>query len=133
MYGKLINNRLIIAGERIQVLNGWITKPSEEELRINGYKEIEYMDRPEYDEEEEKLVESFNELNDKIIVFYEKVILTIEEHNMVIQNKIIEEENRITPRRQREIDLNKEGALEFAQEIENNIIELRKKFRKEEN
>lgn len=133
MYGKLINNRLIIAGERIQVLNGWITKPSEEELRINGYKEIEYMDRPEYNEEEEKLVESFNELNDKIIVFYEKVILTIEEHNMVIQNKIIEEENRITPRRQREIDLNKEGALEFAQEIENNIIELRKKFRKEEN
>lgn len=133
MYGKLINNKLIIAGERIQVLNGWITKPSEEELRINGYKEIEYMDRPEYDEEEEKLVESFNELNDKIIVFYEKVILTIEEHNMVIQNKIIEEENRITPRRQREIDLKKEGALEFAQEIENNIIELRKKFRKEEN
>lgn len=133
MYGKLINNKLIIAGEKIQVLNGWITKPSEEELRINGYKEIEYMDRPEYDEEEEKLVESFNELNDKIIVFYEKVTLTIEEHNMVIQNKIIEEENRITPRRQREIDLKKEGALEFAQEIENNIIELRKKFRKEEN
>lgn len=133
MHGKLINNKLIIAGERIQVLNGWITKPSEEELRINGYKEIEYMDRPEYDEEEEKLVESFNELNDKIIVFYEKVILTIEEHNMIIQNKIIEEENRITPRRQREIDLKKEGALEFAQEIENNIIELRKKFRKEEN
>lgn len=133
MHGKLINNKLIIAGEKIQVLNGWITKPSEEELRINGYKEIEYMDRPEYDEEEEKLVESFNELNDKIIVFYEKVILTIEEHNMVIQNKIIEEENKMTPRRQREIDLNKEGALEFAQEIENNIIELRKKFRKEEN
>ena len=52
---------------------------------------------------------------------------------MVIQNKIIEEENRITPRRQREIDLKKKGALEFAQEIENNIIELRKKFRKEEN
>lgn len=133
MYGKLINNRLIIAGERIQVLNGWITKPSEEELRINGYKEIEYMDRPEYDEEEEKLVESFNELNDKIIVFYEKVILTIEEHNMVIQNKIIEEENKMTPRRQRELDLKLEGALEFAQTIENNIIELRKKFRKEEN
>ena len=41
----------------------------------------------------------------------------------------MEEENKITPRRQREIDLKKEGALEFAETVENNIIALRRKFR----
>lgn len=131
MYGKIVDNKLIIAGERIPIPNGWITKPSEEELRANGYKQIEYTEKPEYDDEEEKIVETYRvDIEETtILVCYEKVALTDEEHNQVIQYKIIEEENKITPRRQREIDLKKEGALEFAQTIENNIIALRRKFR----
>ena len=129
MFGKIIDEKLIFAGEKIPIQNGWITKPSEEELRANGYKEIVYTERPEYDDEEEKIVEEYNETETQIIVIYTKYSLTVEEHNQVIQYKIIEEENKMTPRRQRELDLKKEGALEFAQTIENNIIALRRKFR----
>lgn len=129
MYGKIVDNKLIIAGERIPISNGSITKPSEQQLRENGYKEIVYTERPEYDDEEEKIVEEYNETETQIIVVYTKYSLTIEEHNQVIQYKIIDEENKITPRRQREIDLKLEGALEFAETVENNIRALRKKFR----
>ena len=131
MFAKIVDNKLIFAGDRIPILNGWITKPSEEELRANGYKEVEYTEKPEYDNEEEKLVETYRVSLDEttILVCYEKVALTDKEHNEIIEQKIIEEENKITPRRQREIDLNLEGALEFAQTIENNIRALRKKFR----
>ena len=129
MFGKIVEGNLVIAGERIPIPNGWITKPSEEDLRANGYKEIVSTERPEYDDEEEKIVEEYNETETQIIVIYTKYSLTVEEHNQVIQYKIIEEENKMTPRRQRELDLKLEGALEFAQTIENNIITLRRKFR----
>lgn len=129
MFGKLINGQLVFAGERVPIINGWITKPTEQELRLNGYKEVQYSERPEYDDEEEKLVEEYNENETQIIIVYMKYPLTNGEHNQVIQDKIIQEENKITPRRQREIDLKLEGALEFAQTIENNIIALRRKFR----
>ena len=107
------------------------TKKLVKQQNINGYKEIEYTEKPEYDDEEEKLVETYRvDIEETtILVCYEKVALTTEEHNQVIQYKIIEEENKITPRRQREIDLKKEGALEFAETVENNIIALRRKFR----
>lgn len=129
MFGKLINGQLVFAGERIPITNGWITKPTEQELRLNGYKEVQYSERPEYDDEEEKLVEEYNENETQITIVYTKYSLTNEEHNQVIQDKIIREENKITPRRQREIDLKLEGALEFAETVENNIIALRRKFR----
>lgn len=133
MFGKIINGKLIVVGQLIKTKTGWITNPTREKLLLEGYKEIEYTQQPSYDDENEKLVERYTEETTKIIVEYNIELLSKEEHNEVILTKIIEEENRITPRRQREIDLKKEGALEFAQEIENNIIELRKKFRKEEN
>lgn len=128
MRGKIIDGKLVIAGYKIQIKNGWITSPTIEQLIENGYKEVVYNEKPEYNIEEEKLVETYVE-TDVITVNYEKIALTDEEHNQVIQYKIIEEENKITQRRQREIDLKKEGALEFAETIENNIIALRKKFR----
>lgn len=107
MFGKLINGQLVFAGERIPISNGWATKPSEEVLRANGYKEIEYTEKPAYDDEEEKLVETYRTNLDEttILVCYEKVTLTNKEHNQIIQDKIIQEENKIMPRRQREIDL----------------------------
>ena len=131
MFGKIIDGKLVIAGKKIKIDNGWITNPTEEDLKKNGYKEIEYTEKPTFEEEEEKIVETYRvDIEETtILVCYEKIALTDEEHNQVIQYKIIEEENKITPRRQREIDLKKEGALEFAETIENNIIALRRKFR----
>ena len=127
-YGKIIYGNLQIAGQIITTDKGFISNPTIEQLIELGYKEIEYAEKPEYNKEEEKLKEVYTD-GDKITVSYEKVALSAEEHNAIIKQEIIEEENKITPRRQREIDLNKEGALEFAQQIDNNIIALRAKIR----
>lgn len=131
MYGKIINNNLYVIDKQIKTATGWITNPTKEQLRAEGYKEVVYDDisQYEYNDEEEKLVEIYGETETRIDVAYEIVALTNEEHNEVILTKIIEEENKITPRRQREIDLKKEGALEFVQKVEDNIAALRAKLR----
>ena len=129
MFGKIENGRLVLAGSKIHVGNVWITNPTEQQLRDNGYKEVEYDTKPEYDEEEYKLKEIYIIENDTILISYEVIPLTDYEHNEIIKKEIADEEAKITPRRQREIDLNKEGAREFEEQIENNIIELRQKLR----
>ena len=128
MFGKIIDGRLQIAGSVITTEKGFISNPTTEQLIELGYKEIEYTERPSFDKEEEKLKEVYTD-GDKITVGYEIVALTDEEHNEIIKQEIIEEEKKITKRRQREIDLDKEGARDFEQEVENNIIALRAKFR----
>ena len=128
MLGKLIDGRLVVAGRIVKEGNTTITNPTEEKLKELGYKEIQYTEKPTFNKEEEKLQEIYTD-GDKITVGYEKVELSAEEHNAIIQQEIVAEENKITKRRQREIDLNKEGARDFEQQIENNIIELRAKIR----
>lgn len=128
MLGKLIDGRLVVAGRIVKEGNTTITNPTNEKLVELGYKEIEYTEKPTFDKEEEKLQEVYTD-GDKITVGYEKVELSAEEHNAIIQAEIVAEENKITKRRQREIDLNKEGARDFEQQIENNIIKLRAKIR----
>ena len=128
MFGKIVEEKLVITGSVIMTDKGFISNPTTEQLIELGYKEIEYAEKPEYDKEEEKLKEVYTD-GAKITVSYEKVALTDEEHNAVIYQEIVEEENKITKRRQREIDLDKEGARDFEQEVENNIIALRAKIR----
>ena len=91
MFGKIENGRLVLAGQKIQIENGWITNPTEEQLRANGYKRLEYGAKPDYDKEEEKLVETYQDTGNEIYVGYEKVALTDYEHNEVIQQEIVEE------------------------------------------
>lgn len=130
MYGKIIDGRLQIAGKRIKNgMGGEITNPTIEDLIANGYKGLCYNPKPDYDKEEEKLIETYTEEEVRIVISYEKVALTDEEHNEIIKQEIEEEENKITKRRQREIDLDKEGARDFEQEVENNIVALRAKLR----
>ena len=129
MFGKIIDGRLVIAGSKIKIENGYITNPTEEQLKELGYKTVKYTERPTYNREEEKLVERYTVQEDVIVVDYDIVALTTEEHNAIIQQEIATEENKITKRRQRDIDLNKEGARDFEQQIENNIITLRQKLR----
>lgn len=93
-----------------------------------GYKEIEHDTTPEYDEERYKLKEIYIE-GDTILISYEVVALTDEEHNEIIKQEIIEEEKKITDRRQREVDLQKEGAEEFIRQVDDNIVALRAKLR----
>ena len=131
MYGKIEDGKLIIAGQEIQIENGWITNPTEEQLIANGYKLVEYTEKPTYDKEEEKLVETYREDIEQttILVCYEIVALTDEEHNAVILAEIIEEEAKITPRNIRGALLNIQFDVNAVTTIENNIVVLRSKLR----
>lgn len=128
MYGKIIDGNLQIAGSVITTDKGFISNPTIEQLIELGYKEIEYTEKPQYDKEEEKLKEVYTD-GDKITVSYEKVALTDEEHNAVIQAEIVEEENKITARNIRNAIKGDSFALGKIDEVENNIAQLRAKIR----
>lgn len=127
MYAKIIDGKLIVAGKKIKIENGWITNPTEEDLKKNGYKEIEYTEKPTYDKENEKLVEVYTD-GETIQVSYEKVALTVKEHNEVILQKIYIEEGKITSRNIRNAIKGDEFALSKITEVENNIANLRNKL-----
>ena len=128
MYGKIIDGRLQIAGSVITTDKGFISNPKTEQLIELGYKEIEYSEKPEYDKEEEKLKEVYTD-GAKITVSYEKVALTDEEHNAVIQDEIVAEEQKITARNIRNAIKDDSFALGKIDEVENNIAQLRAKLR----
>lgn len=128
MFGKIIDGKLVIAGNKIEITNGWITNPTEEQLKENGYKEIVYNDKPTYDVENEKLQEKYTDKK-KITVNYDIVALTDEEHNAVIQEEIEAEENKITSRNIRTAIKGDEFALNKIDEVESNIATLRKKLK----
>lgn len=128
MFGKIIDGKLVIAGKKIQIENGWITNPTEEDYIRYGYKEVNINEKPEYDDEEQRLKEVLVE-TDVINICYEIETLTDEEHNQVIQYKIIEEENKITPRNLRGAVMGDSFAYNKVNEVENNIAKLREKLR----
>lgn len=128
MFGKIVDGKLIIAGNKIKITNGWITNPTEEQLRAEGYKEVVYNEKPTYDIENEKLKEKYTDKK-KITVNYEIVALTDEEHNAIIQQEIEEEENKITQRNLRNAIKGDSFALNKIDEIENNIASLRAKIK----
>lgn len=128
MFGKLENGRLVLAGQKIQIGNVWITNPTEEQLRNLGYKEVEYTERPTYDKENEKLTETYTD-GATIVVSYEKVALTDYEHNEIIKQEIADEEAKISARNIRESILGDSFALNKITETEGKIAELREKLR----
>ena len=128
MLGKIIDGRLVVAGRIIKEGNTTITNPTEEKLKELGYKEIDYCDKPNYDKENEKLQEVYTD-GDKITVSYEVVELSAEEHNAIIQQEIVAEENKITPRNIRNAIKGDNFALNKITEVENDIVELRAKLR----
>jgi len=133
MFGKLIDGRLVVAGSIVKDGNTTITNPTEQMLKDLGYKEIKYCEKPEYNEEEEKLVEGYTDnVEDEenyIFVTYTPYPLTDEEHNAIIQQKIVAEENKMTARNIRGALLNIEYDINEVTKIENNIAQLRKKLR----
>lgn len=91
MYAKIVDGKLVVAGKKIQVENGWITNPTEIDLKNNGYKEVSTTEKQSYDNESEKLVDKYTDNGKGIEISYEKVKLTDEEANNVLQNKIWQE------------------------------------------
>ena len=96
MYGKIVDGKLVVVGKKIKIENGWITNPTVEDLKANGYKEISTTEKQSYDDTTEKLVESYNETSKGIEVSYSKVKLTEEETKNVLQYKIYDELNKVS-------------------------------------
>ena len=136
MLGKIIDGRLQVAGRIVKDGNTTITNPTEEKLRELGYLPVIYEDKPTYNKEEEKLQETYTETyryeTKAIVVDYDIVALTTEEHNAIIQAEIVAEENKITARNIREGILGDNFAKQKLTEIKSNIYQLRQKLRKVE-
>ena len=58
-YGKIVNNSLIMAGNKIKTKTGEISNPSEQQYLDNGYKKVIFEAEPEYNIEEEKLQKTY--------------------------------------------------------------------------
>ena len=127
MFGKLIDGNLVLAGNEIKTDKGTVTNPNEELLKSLGYKEIQYTEKPEFDKENEKLSEVYTD-GESITVSYEKVELSPAEHNAVIKQEIVEEENKLTSRNIRNAIKGDNFALSKIDEIETNIATLRAKL-----
>lgn len=96
MYGKIVDGKLVVAGKKIQIENGWITNPTVEDLKANGYKEISTTEKQSYDDTTEKLVETYNDNGKGIEITYSKVKLSEEEKENVLQYKIYDELNKVS-------------------------------------
>lgn len=131
MYGKIIDGQLQYAGQIIKTDKGFISNPTTEQLVELGYKEIEYTEKPNYDINNQKLNELYNEQENKIIINYEIVGLTdIEKLEVKKQQVIMLEQQYNMCRYQRELILaQNSGASQYAkdkaQEIENIAKDLR--------
>ena len=78
-YAKLNKfNELIFAPEVINDGVNLIINPTPEQLRYYGYKELVYLDKPEYDEETEYLEERYQDMGEYILAYYE-----VHENNML--------------------------------------------------
>ena len=95
MFGKIENGILVLTGYKIQIKNGWITNPTVEQLEDNGYYQIHYNKKPEYNIEEEKLVERYTLIEMLIDVTYEKVALTDEEKRQNLALRIKKEKEKM--------------------------------------
>ena len=130
MFGKIANGKLVIAGNTVTDGTNTITNPNREQLIALGYKEVEYTEKPTYNDEEEKLVEKYTEREGVIVAYYDIVNLTTEEHNEIIKRKIVEEENKITERNKLDYMIDKDNeALNRIQQHRSVIVELRAKIR----
>lgn len=96
MFGKIIDGRLVVAQNQINTNIGVITRPTKQNLIDNGYKPIQYSNKPKYDYKEEKLLETYKETDNQILVEYIIEKLTDEEHNEIINNEIRQKEELIS-------------------------------------
>lgn len=73
MFGKIVDGKLIIAGNKIEIKNGWVTNPTEKQLIDNGYKEIVSTEKMRIDGATEMLVEEYKDNGKEIEISYVKV------------------------------------------------------------
>lgn len=95
MFGKIADGKLVVAGNKIEIKNGWITNPTEKQLIDNGYKEIIRTEKQSVGDTE-KLVETYKDNGKYIEISYVKVKKTDEEIAEELQQKIDTELDNIS-------------------------------------
>lgn len=125
MYGKIIDGKLVIAGKKIKIENGWITNPTEEDLKKNEYKEIVSTEKSKIDDTTEKLVETYNDNGKEIEITYSKVKLSEEEKENILQMKTYEEINKVSQLDMLQAIVGNKEAITKIEEILKNISAIK--------
>lgn len=124
MFGKIIDGKLVVAGKKIKIENGWITNPTEEDLKKNGYKEIVSTEKSKIDDTTEKLVETYNDNGKDIEITYSKVKLSEEEKENVLQMKTYEELSKVSQLEILQAIVGNKEAITKIEEVLKNISAL---------
>lgn len=127
MLGKIINGKLVVAGKKIKIENGWITNPTVEDLKANGYKEIVSTEKSKIDDTTEKLVETYNETSKGIEISYSKVKLSDEEKENVLQMKTYEELSKVSQLEILQAIVGNKEAISKIEEVLKNISAIESK------
>lgn len=124
MFGKIIDGKLVVAGKKIKIENGWITNPTEEDLKKNGYKEIISTEKSKIDDTTEKLVENYNDNGKEIEITYSKVKLSEEGKENVLQMKTYEELSKVSQLEILQAIVGNKEAITKIEEVLKNISAL---------
>lgn len=125
MFGKIIDGKLVVAGKKIKIENGWITNPTEEDLKKNGYKEIVSTEKSKIDDTTEKLVETYNDNGKEIEITYSKVKLSEEEKENVLQYKIYDEISKVSQLEILQAIVGNKEAISKIEEVLKNISAIK--------
>ena len=125
MFGKIIDGKLVVAGKKIKIENGWITNPTEEDLKKNGYKEIVSTEKSKIDDTTEKLVETYNDNGKEIEISYSKIKLSEEEKENVLQMKTYEELSKVSQLEILQAIVGNKEAISKIEEVLKNISALK--------
>lgn len=131
MFGKIIDNKLVIATNIIKDGKKTVTRPTNTILQELGYKEIVYTYKPKFNDEEKKLIETFKETDNQILVEYTIEKLTDEEYNEIINRKIENEYNKVTTKDLIDYICGKKDST-VVNEVINNVTQLQSKIIKGE-
>ena len=125
MYAKIVDGKLVVAGKKIKIENGWITNPTEEDLKANGYKEVSTTEKQSYDNETEKLVEKYNDNGKEIEITYSKVKLSEAEKENVLQMKTYEELSKVSQLEILQAIVGNKEAISKIEEVLKNISAIK--------
>ena len=131
MFGKIIDGRLVYAGQIIKTEKGFISNPTEKDYIENGWKKVYVSQKEEIDTTNFKYEPLYIANEEQINVGWQIVELTEEEKRNVIINKVNQLEHEYNMCRwQRELILSENsGASDYtkdkAQQIENLANSLR--------
>ena len=129
MYGKIVDGKLEIVRNKIKTVEGWITNPTEKDLKANGYKEISTTEKQSYDDTTEKLVETYKDNGKEIEITYSKVKLSKEETKNINQIKQNQELSKISQEDILKAIIGDKDSIEKINTVLKNVSSIKEKIK----